>query len=426
MPTSRSTANPYPGFTGEPGYPVDVEIPRPSGSPAGRSPSTAARDPGPVLAAAVGAGSAVRLGGASRATRRRRRRPSTPGSEASSAACAFLGWFAALVLGRMPKGLRDLAAYGVGYSAQAWAYPLLLTDRYPNSDPEAIGPTGALPPHPVQLQLNDDGRRSRLTVFFRLLLALPHLVWLALWSVAAVLAAIVNWLVALVRGRSAEPLHRFLAAYVRYSVHVTAFATLIANPFPGFAGAPGYPVDVTIAPPDRQNRWITFFRDVPRAAGVPPLERTLGRRSSAAPSSAGSRRSPPAGCRPACATSERCRSATSAQTNAYWFVLDRRYPYASPALRPPAEPESGAGARAGVVRGSDLSTRSPALRARPRCSSSPGSGRPPRGRSGTASCRRPLTLPTSRLAGDPAGDPRPRRALRDASSGSSSSSPSSS
>ena len=75
-----------------------------------------------------------------------------------------------------------------------------------------------------------------------------------------ILAAIVNWLVALVRGRSAEPLHRFLAAYVRYSAHVTAFATLIANPFPGFVGAPGYPVDITIGPPARQNRWVTFFR----------------------------------------------------------------------------------------------------------------------------------------------------------------------
>ena len=99
-----------------------------------------------------------------------------------------------------------------------------------------------------------------MTVFFRLLLVLPHLVWLALWLVAAVLAAIVNWLVALVRGRPAEPLHRFLAAYVRYSAHVAAFATLIANPFPGFVGAPGYPVDIAIGPPARQNRWVTFFR----------------------------------------------------------------------------------------------------------------------------------------------------------------------
>ena len=73
----------------------------------------------------------------------------------------------------MPLGLRNLGAYGLGYTAQAYAYMLLLTDRYPNSDPEAIGPAWELPPHTVRLELADDGRRSRLTVFFRLLLAIP-------------------------------------------------------------------------------------------------------------------------------------------------------------------------------------------------------------------------------------------------------------
>jgi len=59
----------------------------------------------------------------------------------------------------------------------------------------------------------------------------------------------------------AGPLARFLAAFVRYSAHVSAFLYLVANPFPGFVGAAGsYPVDVDIAPPGRQNRWITCFR----------------------------------------------------------------------------------------------------------------------------------------------------------------------
>lgn len=116
--------------------------------------------------------------------------------------------------------------------------------------------------HPVRITVADDLRRSRLTVFFRLLLAMPHLVWMWLWSYAALLAALANGLVALSLGRSAGPLHRFLAAYVRYYAHVTAFVFLVANPFPGFAGTPGYPVDIAIDPAGRQNRWITLFRIV--------------------------------------------------------------------------------------------------------------------------------------------------------------------
>ena len=253
-------ANPYPGFTGEPGYPVDVEIPGPQ--PQARW-KVALRLllalPALLIAAVVGWGFHSGGGGPTESA------DTADGAFFTSvggtlAACAFLGWFACLILGRMPNGLRDLAAYGVGYNAQAFAYGLLLTDRYPNSDPDELGPAWTLPPHPVRLELDDDGRRSRLTVAFRLLLVLPHVVWLMLWSIAAILAAIANWFVALVRGRSATALHRFLAAYVRYSVHVTAFLFLVANPFPGFAGTPGYPVDVAIAPTERQSRWITFFR----------------------------------------------------------------------------------------------------------------------------------------------------------------------
>ena len=44
--------------------------------------------------------------------------------------------------------------------------------------------------HPVQLAVTDDLQRSRLTVFFRLLLAIPHFIWLLLWSVAAFFADI--------------------------------------------------------------------------------------------------------------------------------------------------------------------------------------------------------------------------------------------
>jgi hypothetical protein len=44
--------------------------------------------------------------------------------------------------------------------------------------------------HPVRLVVEDDLRRNRVTVFFRILLAIPHLIWILLWTIAVVLAAI--------------------------------------------------------------------------------------------------------------------------------------------------------------------------------------------------------------------------------------------
>ncbi|HET7138156.1 MAG TPA: DUF4389 domain-containing protein [Gaiellaceae bacterium] len=44
---------------------------------------------------------------------------------------SFLGAVYALALGRYPRGIRDLSAYALRYTAQTWGYLLLLTDRYP-------------------------------------------------------------------------------------------------------------------------------------------------------------------------------------------------------------------------------------------------------------------------------------------------------
>jgi hypothetical protein len=174
---------------------------------------------------------------------------------------SFLGWFAALALGRMPRGLRDSAAWGIGYGAQFWAYVLVLNDTYPSCDPDLLGQLPERMQDPIALTARDEARRSRLTTFFRLPLAFPHIAWLILWSVLAIPVAFANWVVTLVGGTPPAALHRFLAAYLRYYTHVFAFLALVANPFPGFAGAVGsYPVEAEIAPPRRQNRWTVGFR----------------------------------------------------------------------------------------------------------------------------------------------------------------------
>jgi hypothetical protein len=114
--------------------------------------------------------------------------------------------------------------------------------------------------HPIRLIVNDDLRRNRLTVFFRIVLAIPHLIWVLLWGIVALLALIVNWFATLFAGRSPDGLHNFLATYLRYQTHVYAYTLLIADPFPAFGGKPGYPIDLDVDPPELQNRLTVFFR----------------------------------------------------------------------------------------------------------------------------------------------------------------------
>jgi Domain of unknown function (DUF4389) len=326
--------NPYPGFMGEAGeYPIDVRLPE--------EPVTQARwkillriflaIPAFIVSAALAGSTGGNVSSGSSGRRAKTR--GFNGGGALLFVCGFLGWFASLVRGTMPKGLRDAGAYSIGYTAQTTAYLLLVTDRYPNADPTEmlVAVTDRPPRHPVRVVGDPyDLRRSRVTVFFRLLLAVPHIIWLVLWGIVVLLAAIVQWFVTLFGGTPAAGLHRFIATYIRYRLHVAAFLLLVANPFPGFTGAAGlYPLDLEVEGPQRQNRWKTGFRIVL----VIPAVLVNGALGSALIAAAVltwfyalAKGSAPWGLRNLSAYALRY----DAQTNAYLFLVTDAYPHASP------------------------------------------------------------------------------------------------
>jgi hypothetical protein len=114
--------------------------------------------------------------------------------------------------------------------------------------------------HPIRLVLSDDLRRNRLTVFFRLILAIPHLIWLSLWGIVVFFAIIGSWFATLFAGQTPPGLHDFIAQYIRYSVQVYGYLLFLADPYPGFLGDQPYGADLEVDPPAPQNRWITGFR----------------------------------------------------------------------------------------------------------------------------------------------------------------------
>ena len=251
--------NPFPGFTGAAGrYPIDLEIDPPARQSRWKTAfrlllALPALLLAPALLVAVGIAWAydeqtdVVYG--------------VPFIWGVSAAVGFLAWFVCLVRGRMPTGFRDLLAFALRYGAQTWGYVLFLTDRYPDANPSMPAATQPTPAKPIRLRVEGDLGRSRLTVFFRFLLAIPHFVWLYLWGALALIAVLLGWFATLVTGKLPSPFHRFLGAFLRYQTHVYAFLGVVANPFPGFTGAAGsYPVDLEIDPPERQNRLKTLFR----------------------------------------------------------------------------------------------------------------------------------------------------------------------
>ena len=115
-------------------------------------------------------------------------------------------------------------------------------------------------PYPVRLVGGHDLERSRLTVFFRIFLLIPHAIVLALYGIAAYIVAVIAWFAALFTGRVPGGMHDFIAGFARYNARVLAYGTILANPYPPFGPGGSYAVDLEVDPPVAQGRLGVFFR----------------------------------------------------------------------------------------------------------------------------------------------------------------------
>lgn len=117
--------------------------------------------------------------------------------------------------------------------------------------------------YPVTFEADYAERRSRLTVFFRLILAIPLAIWLYLYGIVAGIAIVVAWFAIVITGRYPAGLYDFVAGYTRFLTRFTAYAALLEDPYPAFGGSedPAFPIRLRFAGPlERYSRAKTFFR----------------------------------------------------------------------------------------------------------------------------------------------------------------------
>jgi hypothetical protein len=144
---------------------------------------------------------------------------------------AVISWFAIVATGRQPQGLWDLTAFYLRWRVRAVAYTAMLRDEYP---PFGDGP------YPAELELRPpDAPRPRLTVAFRVILALPHL--LAVWflGIAWAFTSLVAWLAILLNGSYPRALYEFATGVLRWNTRVEAYLLLLCDAYPPFSLADG-------------------------------------------------------------------------------------------------------------------------------------------------------------------------------------------
>jgi uncharacterized protein DUF4389 len=104
--------------------------------------------------------------------------------------------------------------------------------------------------------------RSRLTTFFRLILAIPHFIVLYVWGILAFFAVIAAWFAIVLTGNYPAGLYSFIANLQRYSTAVYGYIALLTDEYPPFgADTDNYPARIRIPPPKAEyNRAKTALR----------------------------------------------------------------------------------------------------------------------------------------------------------------------
>jgi hypothetical protein len=119
--------------------------------------------------------------------------------------------------------------------------------------------------YPVAFEVDYAERRSRLTAFFRLILATPLTIWLYLYGIVAYCAIAVAWFAIVIIGRYPGGLYSFVARYTRLLACANAYTGLLCDPYPSLGGSddPSYPVRMHFSGPlSRYSRLKTFFRAI--------------------------------------------------------------------------------------------------------------------------------------------------------------------
>jgi hypothetical protein len=144
-----------------------------------------------------------------------------------AAVASLIAWFAILFTGRHPDGLWKLSAFYLRWRTRALAYTVLLRDEYP---PFGDGL------YPLELELEPPATpRNRLTVAFRLLLAIPHVLAVMILGLAWLLTSIVGWFSILATGEYPPSLYRFSAGVLQWNLRVEAYLLLLRDEYPPFS-----------------------------------------------------------------------------------------------------------------------------------------------------------------------------------------------
>jgi len=140
---------------------------------------------------------------------------------------AIVSWFTIVFAGNHIVGIRQFCQFFLRWRVRALAYMMLLEDRYPPFGDE---------PYPAAVTIVDPaGPRDRVTVAFRLFLAIPHFIVIFFLMIVWWITAIVAWVMILISGAYPAGLYEFGVGCLRWLIRLQAYLLLLVDEYPPFS-----------------------------------------------------------------------------------------------------------------------------------------------------------------------------------------------
>jgi hypothetical protein len=148
----------------------------------------------------------------------------------------FIAWFAILFTGNIPKGMFDFMAMIFRYQWRTNTYAFFMREQYPpfSFTAQNVDPGD----DPARLSVDYPERLSRLLIFVKWLLVIPHMIALLFVFIAGMFAGIASFFAVLFTGRWPEGLRTFMIGITRWSIRVSAYMLLMTDVYPPFSLEP--------------------------------------------------------------------------------------------------------------------------------------------------------------------------------------------
>ncbi len=149
-----------------------------------------------------------------------------------TAILAYIGYWIVAFTGKMPQAVHRFAEISFGWNARQWAWLAGIVDPYPPFETD--------PDYPASFRLERPENPSKgwavAGIFFvKFLVALPHIIVMAVLAAGAIVAMWVGYIVTAFTGRLPTGIQDFLAGVIQWNFRVYAWLAGFTDEYPPFS-----------------------------------------------------------------------------------------------------------------------------------------------------------------------------------------------